>query len=227
MPPRLRSSSSPSSDSTATTVDGTVTTVDGAPAGTTRFRFTPTDGLSADTRYRLVVSGLHDADGVAIPPASLVVRTVDAASVVRFRPRAGTADVARDATLSVRFTAPMDRKATAKAFTVTANGKPVAGTISWAEGGEVLVFKPSSSLPYKASVAMTVGATARSADGVPIEAAVTRPLPDGPEARRDTSIEGVRRRVRQRRWSAVAAAPAAERSAAAAGGRSRSTTSAS
>ena len=160
----------PVGGTTATPVAGTVTTVDGAAAGTTSFRFTPTDGLHADTKYRLVVSGLHDADGVAIPTASLLVRTVAAASVVRFRPRADTLGVARDATLSVRFTAPMDRAATAKAFTVTANGKPVAGKVSWAEGDEVLVFKPTAALPYKATVAMTVAATARSTDGVAIAA---------------------------------------------------------
>ncbi len=151
-------------------VAGSVTAATPGPDGISHFRFTPTDGLRADTPYRLVVSGLLDADGVAIADASLLVRTVDAASVTRFRPRADTLDVPRDATLSVRFSATMDRASTAKAFTVTANGKPIAGKVTWAEGDRVLVFKPAALLPYRASVAMTVAVTARAAAGTTIKA---------------------------------------------------------
>ncbi len=90
-------------------VPGTVVATDAGPDGATTFVFTPDGGLRADTRYRLVVAGLHDSDGAAIVATSLLVRTAEAPSVVRFRPRADTIDVARDATLSVRFTDAMDR----------------------------------------------------------------------------------------------------------------------
>jgi hypothetical protein len=151
-------------------VEGTLTET-GSPADGMHFQFTPTDGLKADARYRLAVRGLVDAEGGPIPAMSLLVRTTEAGAVVRFRPRDDTLDVARDAVLSVRFTTAMDRASTAKAFKVAAGGKPVAGKITWAEGDSVLVFRPAAPLPYFTPVSMTVGATAKTADGTTIAAA--------------------------------------------------------
>ena len=151
-------------------VPGTVTET-GSPTDGMHYRFTPTDGLRADTRYRLKIRGLTDLEGGAVPVASLLIRTAEAGAVVRFRPRDDTLDVARDAQLSVRFTTAMDRTSTAKAFKVLAANKAVAGKITWAEGNTVLIFKPATLLPYLTKVSMSVGATARTADGVPIAAA--------------------------------------------------------
>ena len=148
-------------------VAGTLAPV-GSPADGTHYRFTPTDGLAANASYRLVVSGLHDTDGATIADASLLVRTLDAPAVVRFRPRAGTLDVPRDAVLSVRFTSAMDRTATAKAFSVRAGSAIVKGTVAFAEGDSVLIFTPAAPLPYLTKVTMVVAATASAADGTPI-----------------------------------------------------------
>jgi uncharacterized protein YkwD len=133
------------------------------------FIFRPSSSLAPDTSYRISVEGLQDADGVpfALTP-SLEIRTVLAPSVVRFRPRSGTADVARGAPVSVRFTDRMDRKATSAAVRVTAGGKAVTGTVTWAEQDKVLVFSPSSALPYGAHVVVAVGPTAMSRAGVPL-----------------------------------------------------------
>ena len=149
-------------------VAGTVTPVASAAAGT-RFAFTPTGPLRADTMYRLVVAGLRDSEGGAIADASLAVRTVAAPAVVRFRPRDDTQDVALDATLSVRFTTAMDRATTTKAFRVLADGKAVKGKVTFAEGDRVLSFKPSASLPYLTKVTMTVADSATAADGMAID----------------------------------------------------------
>jgi uncharacterized protein YkwD len=54
---------------------------------------------------------------------------------------------------------------------VTANGQPVAGTVSFAEKDTVLVFRPTSPLPYGAQVEMRVNDSARSATGAPLAAA--------------------------------------------------------
>ncbi len=151
-------------------VIGTLTET-GSPADGMHYRFTPTDGLKADTRYRLTIRGLTDLEGGPIPAAALLVRTTEAGAVVRFRPRDDTLDVARDAVLSVRFTTAMDRASTAKAFRVAAGGTAVAGKVTWAEGDTVLVFRPSALLPFFSPVSMTVGATAMTADGTPIAAA--------------------------------------------------------
>jgi Bacterial Ig-like domain len=105
-----------------------------------------------------------------VEPA-LAVTTTAAPSVVRFRPVHRTTDVARSAKLSVRFTQPMEHASTKGAFIVTANGKAVAGSVSFAEKSTVLVFQPSAPMPYGAEVEMLVKATARSAAGAPLSAA--------------------------------------------------------
>jgi uncharacterized protein YkwD len=93
------------------------------------------------------------------------VRTIEAPGVIRFRPRADAQDAPRDAPISVRFTEPMDQPTTAKAFTVKIGGRAIKGTVSWAESGTVLVFKPATALPYDAAVVAKVDITARSATG--------------------------------------------------------------
>jgi uncharacterized protein YkwD len=133
--------------------------------------FTPAQPLIPNTRYRLTLDGVLDADGVAVPAATLSVRTGVSPGVIRFRPRADTADVARGATLSVRFTQPMDEASTTAAFTVRAGSAPVAGKVAFAEDDTVLVFEPTKALPYGTKVVMTVATTARSRDGAPLGAA--------------------------------------------------------
>lgn len=139
-------------------------TVDGHP----RAIFTPSEPLRADTQYTLVVDGVRDEDGVAIPASALTVTTVEAPGVVRFRPRDDSEDIDRAAAISVRFTRPMHRSSTKAAFAVVADGKPVDGKISFAEDDTVLVFVPKDDLPYDAKVVATVATTARSADGAPL-----------------------------------------------------------
>jgi uncharacterized protein YkwD len=146
-------------------VTGTVT----AGAGAGDYVFTPDEPLDPNTAYRVAVIDLVDNDGVPFAESpSIDVQTVGSSAVVRFRPLDGTKDVDRSVVLSVRFTEAMDRKATAAAFTVTADGKPVAGKATWAEGNKVLVFAPTTALPYGAKVTMSVGAAAKSANGVVI-----------------------------------------------------------
>jgi uncharacterized protein YkwD len=94
------------------------------------------------------------------------VRTAAAPEIVRFRPLRGSGAIDRSATLSVRFSAPMDRASTAAAFAVTAGGSKVRGSVSWAEGNTVLVFRPSKALPAGVAVRMTLSSGASSADGV-------------------------------------------------------------
>lgn len=134
--------------------------------------FRPAEPLSPGTTYRVSFRGLNrDLDGAplaALP--ELVVRTVDAPGVVRFRPRAGTDDVERGQAISVRFTQPMDRRSTGGAFSVTANGTAIEGTIRWAEKDTVLVFAPDAALPYGARLVAAVGEDARSRLGVPLPA---------------------------------------------------------
>ena len=146
---------------------GSVQSVSSA-EGLTRYAFVPDAPLKTDVEYRLVVDGVRDVDGLALAPFSLVVRTVRAPEVVRFRPEAATRDVVRGATISVRFSDSMDRRATARAFTVFAVGQTVTGKINWAESDAVLIFTPDSDLPYDARVVVEVGPAAQNVAGVPL-----------------------------------------------------------
>jgi uncharacterized protein YkwD len=136
------------------------------------FIFHPSQPLSAGTSYQISIDGLADAEGAGLAAApSLKISTADAPSVVRFRPLNGTQKVDRAAVLSVRFSAAMKHATTRAALVVTANGKPVAGAISFAEGNTVVIFKPTSPLPYGALVVIRVGATATTASGSALGAA--------------------------------------------------------
>ena len=52
-----------------------------------RFTFQPLRPLLPNVDYRLIVSGVRDADGVPLDTIELAVRTTTAPGVVRFRPR--------------------------------------------------------------------------------------------------------------------------------------------
>jgi uncharacterized protein YkwD len=138
--------------------------------GTTVYTFTPLKPLKTDTRYRLLVVGARDVTGAEIADRSLAVRTGVAPSVVRFRPRPLTQDVQRDTSISVRFTQSMDHRSTKAAFKVTAGGKAVKGTITFAEDSTVLIFDPAAALPWDSRVVATVSRSARTTDGASVGA---------------------------------------------------------
>jgi uncharacterized protein YkwD len=152
-------------------VAGTVEATN-TPQGPVRYTFHPSRPLLAGTSYHVKVAGVVDRDGVALSPVSLAVKTTNPPGVVRFRPQAAATDTARDAAVSVRFTEPMDRRSTAKAFSVKIGGKAIKGTISWAESDTVLVFKPATALPYGAAIVAKVDISAKSATDAPMARSV-------------------------------------------------------
>jgi len=151
-------------------VQGSVDAVSGRPDTSrpraTTFIFKPAAALTPGKKYTFSVVGLVDADGapLSIEP-SLAITTGDAPTVVRFRPADKATTVDRTATLSVRFSAAMAHRTTKAAVAVSADGKPVIGKLTFAEKNTVVVFKPSSALPYGARVTMSVAATATDAGG--------------------------------------------------------------
>ena len=148
---------------------------DAAVGPTEKLTFLPADGLASGTRYTVSIAGrLVDVDGApvaAIQP--LVVETIVTPTVTRFRPRAGTEDVDPGVDISVRFTRPMSKAVTQRAFVVTAGGAALAGDYLWAENDTVLVFNPRDPLPWDTDVVMSLTADAAGADGTPIAAPVT------------------------------------------------------
>jgi uncharacterized protein YkwD len=146
-------------------VEGNVERAD-AESGTTAFVFKPAQPLRAGTSYTISLEGIVDADGAAVAAGDPIsVKTTSAPRVIRFRPGAAATDIARAATLSVRFSQTMDRVSTKAAFHVSVDGKVVSGKVTFAEKSTVLVFEPASSLPYGGKVTMSVDVSARSASG--------------------------------------------------------------
>jgi uncharacterized protein YkwD len=165
----------------APAVDGTLEAIGGRPDSTpseaTTFVFEPATALTPGATYRVSIDGLVDADGAALAAApALKISATEAPRVVRFRPVDGTQKVGRAAVLSVRFSEAMKHTTTRAALAVTADGKPVAGAVSFAEGSTVLVFKPTAPLPFGALVVVHVGSTATTATGTPIAAAAQASL---------------------------------------------------
>jgi uncharacterized protein YkwD len=148
---------------------------DSSAGSTEQLTFIPAESLASGTRYTISLVGpLHDAAGALVAPiAPLVVETAVTPAVVRFRPLSGTADVMRSADISVRFTTPMDRVTTQRAFAISIKGAAVPGTYAWAEGDTVVVFTPHDPLPWGTEVVMSVTAGASGADGAPIEGPVS------------------------------------------------------
>jgi uncharacterized protein YkwD len=146
-------------------VAGTLTPA-AAEDGTSAYLFTPTAPLQAGTKYSIGLVGLVDADGAAVAQLQqLTIKTTSPPQVVRFRPADGTKKIDRTAVLSVRFSDSMKRATTGVAVHVTADGKPVAGKVTFAEQNTVVVFTPTSKFAYSAKVTITIDATATSKSG--------------------------------------------------------------
>ena len=133
--------------------------------GPTHYTFVPDEPLLPDTTYTLHVAGVRDIDGLSLDAMTLSVRTASSPAVIRFRPGADTTNVDRAAPISVRFSKPMERRSTARAFNLSVAAKPIAGAVRWAERDTVLIFTPASPLPYGATVSMDVAAGARDVAG--------------------------------------------------------------
>jgi uncharacterized protein YkwD len=137
----------------------------------TSFVFTPAGSLPAGITVRAsLADGLVDTDGSSVvATAVFTAQTSSAPEVVRFRPRGGSSDVTRGASLSVRFSEAMNAATTQAAFSVTVNGRPLTGgRTRWAEGRTVLVLDPDHNLPYGAKVRLAVGPGAQASSGSPI-----------------------------------------------------------
>jgi uncharacterized protein YkwD len=143
---------------------------DADPTYADAFVWEPVVPFAAKTAYTVsLADGVTDAEGATVvAPAPLAFTTTEAPAVVRFRPRGGTEDVARTADVSVRFTLPMDRATTKKAFSAEVNGKPVKGNVRFAEDDTVLVLNPDEDFPYSAKVVLRVADTATASDGTPL-----------------------------------------------------------
>ncbi len=114
--------------------------------------------------------GGTDSSGAALQPVAQVSgHTMKAPAVLSFRPQDGSVTLDTGQLISVRFSAPMDEKATESAFSVTADGRAVAGNLYWSEGDTVLALAPRYAFKVGAKVVARITTTARSATGMHLE----------------------------------------------------------
>ncbi len=156
-------------------VDVSIVGDDPTDAASQVFTMTPKQPLASKMTYLVsMADGGADSTGTVLQPvAPLQVQTMETPKVVRFRPQGGTITYDTNQPVSVRFTVPMDTKATAAAFSVTVGGRAVAGSLYWAEGDTVLVLTPRYSFKVGTTVVARVSTAARSAGGLHVSAAAS------------------------------------------------------
>ncbi len=154
-------------------VDVSIVGDDPTDAASQVFTMTPKQPLASDATYLVsMADGGADSTGAALQPVPpLQVQTMPTPAVLKFRPQGGTITYDTNQPVSVRFTVPMDTKATAAAFSVTVGGRAVAGSLYWAEGDTVLVLTPRYSFKVGTTVVARVSTAARSAAGIHVTAA--------------------------------------------------------
>jgi hypothetical protein len=159
----------------APAVDVTIVGDDPTDAASVTFTMTPKAALASDQNYAVsFADGGTDSAGAALQPvAPLSLRTMKAPAVLSFRPQDGTVTLDTGQLVSVRFSAPMDTKATAAAFSVTDDGRAVAGNLYWSEGDTVLAMAPRYTFAVGSKVVARVSTAARSATGMRIDKAAS------------------------------------------------------
>lgn len=155
-------------------VVGKVSTVgpdQGAPD--TTYRWQASEPLAPGATYHLsLASDLRDTDGASLAAGVTVDLKVPALpAVVRMRPANGSANVALNQAISVRFSQAMDRASTQAAFHISAIANPASqGRFSWADGDTVLIWTPRANFGYGSRYTVTMGGSAESTAGQPLGA---------------------------------------------------------
>lgn len=131
--------------------------------GTSTWVYRPTAGLAPSTRYTLTLGGtVRDAWGQPLGrPLRWTFRTATPELVSR-TPRNSSRYTAPRTTVSVTFSQPMAHDSTQRAFTLTGDGRRVAGRFVW--NGTTVTFRPSAPLRAGAIYTADVATTARSAN---------------------------------------------------------------
>lgn len=137
--------------------------------GTTLW-FAPDQRLAPGVRYAISVAGARDADGIRVGgDTSFSFATRPSAQAMTVSPAIWASGVTGQ-TVTIGFSQPMDRDATAAAFSLTdtISGQPVAGQISWNEDSRSLTFSAEGGFTLGHEFVANLGAGARDADGNPV-----------------------------------------------------------
>lgn len=137
--------------------------------GTTLW-FTPDQRLVPGVRYAINVAGARDANGVRVGgDTSFSFTTRAGGQALTVSPAIGATGISGQ-TVTIGFSQPMHRDATAAAFSLvdTVTGQSLAGPFAWSADGLTLTFTSEAALAAGRTYTASLGAGARDADGNPV-----------------------------------------------------------
>jgi len=136
------------------------------------YRFVPTGGWALGRTYEAALEPQQFAVGGAALAQQISWRfTTTVPVIVAVSPRAEERHVAPSSAIELSFSTPMDREMTGSAFSlVDESGKPVSGALVWGDGGAQVVFTPATELAMGSWYTATLGARARAAGSMPLDA---------------------------------------------------------
>jgi hypothetical protein len=153
----------------------------GAPTwanGNTELTLQPTAALAQNTLYTLAVDG-KDAAGNSLTERRLFSFSTTGPApdttpptVLSATPASGTLGVARNASITVTFSEPMDKASAQTAFAITSPTGFDSGVFNWNAADTEMTFNPDTDFPYGTTVDWGVSTAAKDASGNPLEANV-------------------------------------------------------
>lgn len=137
--------------------------------GTTLW-FTPDQRLTAGVRYAISVAGARDADGARLGgDTNFSFTTRPGSQALTVDPPIGASGVSSQ-TVTISFSQPMDRDATAAAFVLadTVTGAQIAGQFTWSADARTLTFTAGETLAEGRTYVARLDPGARDVDGNPV-----------------------------------------------------------
>lgn len=134
--------------------------------------FQPTAPLAPSTLYTVTVAvGARDRAGNPLAaPFTFSFTTAAAAdttrpTVVSTVPDIGAMGVARQSTIAVTFSEPMDKASVQVAFNVSVPASQNGGTFAWSADGRTVTYTPPAPFAYAAAVAYRIGTGSKDLAG--------------------------------------------------------------
>lgn len=140
----------------------------------TQLTLQPLAALAQNTTYTLTVDGKDVAGNLLTNRKQFSFETTGPEpdttppTILAISPSYGAIGVAKDATLTVTFSEPMDRATAQTAFAISGFN---AGVFTWNEEGTVMTFNPDTDFPYGTTVEWHVSAVAKDLTGNTLESA--------------------------------------------------------
>jgi methionine-rich copper-binding protein CopC len=147
--------------------------------GETRLTLQPGELLAQNTNYSLFVDGKDKAGNLLTGQKAYSFTTTGPApdttppTVLSSTPSAAAIGAARNASITVVFSEPMDKTAAQAAFAITAPTGFNAGIFDWNAAGTEMTFNPDTDFPYGVYVTWRVSTAAEDLAGNTLGVAAT------------------------------------------------------